>query len=284
MRPIYLFGLQCFVILAVQSCQNRSKIDQGIDDIVIARVGQKMLYQRQVRDLVTEGTSPTDSVTIVNGYIQNWIREGLMIQEAESKIAADINIDQLVEDYRSSLLVYNFEKKLINEQLDTIVSDGAKRDFYDMHRNNYQLSHPIFRCIAGQFKRRNKSLRSIIKIYDSGSVEEIHDITKSNAVKFHVDTSVYLTKEDLQSWIPQEFFKNNLNSRKTIRYADSDFEYFVKMVEFYDENTIPPFNFLESRITKTILSERKNALLKEFRQQLYLKGIAEKKFEIYDEN
>lgn len=251
---------------------------------MIARVGQKMLYQRQVRDLVTEGTSPTDSVTIVNGYIQNWIREGLMIQEAESKIAADINIDQLVEDYRSSLLVYNFEKKLINEQLDTIVSDGAKRDFYDMHRNNYQLSHPIFRCIAGQFKRRNKSLRSIIKIYDSGSVEEIHDITKSNAVKFHVDTSVYLTKEDLQSWIPQEFFKNNLNSRKTIRYADSDFEYFVKMVEFYDENTIPPFNFLESRITKTILSERKNALLKEFRQQLYLKGIAEKKFEIYDEN
>jgi hypothetical protein len=282
MKLYILAGLQFFILLSGPGCYSKAKNSLDSEDILIARVGNRMLYQKQIRDLVSEGTSATDSVTIVNGFIQNWIREGLMILEAEKKIAADINIDQLVEDYRSSLLVYNFEKKLIDEQLDTIVLNSEKTDFYEMHRNNYQLSHPIFKCIAGQFDKKNKSLRNIVRTYESGDLYDIQLITEDNAVKFHIDTSVYLTKDDLQSWMPQDFFKNKLNSKKAIRYSDKDYEYIVKMVEFYDENTIPPFNFLEGRITKTILSERKNALLKEFRQQLYVKGIAEKKFEIYN--
>lgn len=282
MKLYILAGLQCFMMISWTGCQNKAKIPSESKDVLIARVGNKMLYQRQIRDLVSEGTSSTDSITIVNGFIQNWIREGLMILEAEKIIAADINIDQLVDDYRSSLLVYNFEKKLVDEQLDTIVLNSEKYDFYEMHRNNYQLSHPIFKCIAGQFDKKNKSLRTVIRAYESGNLNDIQNITEDNAVKFHVDTSVYLTKDDLTTWIPQDFFKNKLNTPKAIRYSDKDYEYMVKMVEFYDENTIPPFNFLESRITKTILSERKNALLKEFRQQLYVKGIAEKKFEIYN--
>lgn len=270
-----------FLILGF-GCQNRPFDKTGNGDVLIARVGNRMLYQKQIEDLVSEGTSSTDSVTIVNGFIQNWIRENLMILEAESKVAADININQLVEDYRSSLLVYNFEKKLVEERLDTVVSESERREFYEMHRNNYQLSHPLFKCIAGQFNKKNKLLKNIYNTFEKADLYTLQTVVQESAVKFHTDTSVYLTKEDLQSWIPQELFKNSLNTPKTIKYTDEDYEYFVKMVEFYDENTIPPFNFLESKISKTILSERKNALLREFRQQLYLQGISDKKFEIYN--
>ena len=81
-------------------------------DPVVARVGEQYLFKSQLEELVHDGTSPTDSAAIVDGYVQNWIVENLMIREADKNVAADINLNKLVEEYRASLLVYNYEKKL----------------------------------------------------------------------------------------------------------------------------------------------------------------------------
>lgn len=49
-----------------------------------------------------------------------------MILEAEKNVAADINLNKLVDDYRSSLLVYNFEKRLVDQMLNTIITMDEK--------------------------------------------------------------------------------------------------------------------------------------------------------------
>jgi len=281
-RPHTFITLIFIVFLLLSGCKNRITNKTVSDDKVVAKVGNRYLYQSQINELISEGTSPTDSVTIVNGFLQNWIREGLMIIEAEKQVSSDLNLDKLVDDYRSSLLVYNFENKLIENQLDTIVSGEEKIEFYEMHKNNYRLSHPIFKCVAGKFSKKNKNLKNIEKVFDTKDVFSIESTVNQDVVKIFSDTSRYLTKEDLLSWLPQDLNSKTLNVRKTIKLTDANYEYYVKMIEFYDENDIPPFSYIESKIEKTILSERKNNLLKEYRQQLYLKGISENRFEIFD--
>lgn len=276
--PLLIFML----LISLLSCSNKPKNKTLPDDKVIAKVGSKYLYQSQINELISEGTSPTDSVTIVNGFLQNWIREGLVILEAEKQVAADLNLDKLVDDYRSSLLVYNFENKLIENQLDTVVTISEKQEFYEMHKNNYRLSHPIFKCLAGKFSKKNKNLKNIEKAFSNLDLYSIETLASREAITFFADTSRYMIKEDLLTWMPSEVNNKIKKSQKPLKFSDSNYEYFVKMVEFYDENDIPPFSYIESKIEKTILSERKNKLLKDFRQQLYLKGISENKFEIYN--
>ncbi len=277
-----LINVILLFFLGLGSCANPKSDLVDKTDVILAKVGSKTLYKSQVSELISEGTSPVDSTTIVNGFLQNWIREGLMILEAEKQVAADININKLVDDYRSSLLVYNFENKLIKEKLDTIIEAEEKQEYYEMNKNNYKLSHPIFKCVAGKFNKKNKNLSSIKKAFEENSYELLESILGSEAIKYQIDTSRYLVKEDLLSWMPVDMGKKLENTKKVISFSDNNYQYFVKMIEYHDENSIPPFYYIESKLNKSILSERKNNLLNEYRQQLYLKGISEKKFEVFN--
>lgn len=271
-----------FFIFILLGCKDGFYFNKNAKDPVVVRVGERNLFKSQLEELVHEGTSPTDSAAIVDGYIQNWIRENLMIAEAEQNVAADINLNKLVDDYRSSLLVYNYEKKLIETKLDTMISQAEKRAFYEQNKSQYLLSHPVFKCIIAKVPAKSADINNIKKALDKSDLTEALFLIKEKAVYHHIDTAAYLTIEDLSSLIPNNMVDpDKIASGRSYKEKAREFEYFVKILKFYDENKIPPFDYIEGKITKTILSERKIALLKNYRQQLYENGIAENKFEIY---
>lgn len=251
-------------------------------DPVIARVGEKNLFKSQISELVHEGTSATDSAAIVDGYVQNWIRENLMIREAEKNIAADINLNKLVDDYRSSLLVYNFETKIIESQLDTLVSEAEKQAFYNVNKTQYVLSHPILKCIIAKLPAKSKDVSTLRNALGKSDLTEAMFLIKEKAVYHQIDTSAFFTAEELNSLVPNNMLEGEkLAIGKIYQKKVKDYEYFVKILKYYDENKIAPFEFIKAKIDKTILSERKIELLQTYRQSLYEKSVANKDFEIF---
>lgn len=268
-------------ILILVSCKEGFSI-RGTKDPVIAKVGERSLFLSQLEGLVHKGISRTDSAAIIDGYIENWIRENLMIAESEKNVAADINLNKLVDDYRSSLLVYNYEKKLIDQRLDTIVTYNEKKEFYEMNKSQYQLSHPIFRCIIAKVPSKSTGIANIKPALAKKDQTEALFLIKEKAVYHLIDTARWMTFEDLQSLLPFDMIKeSDLATNKVFAEKFHDFDYFVKIIKFYNEKDIPPFEYIDGKITKTILSERKIQLLKQFRQNLYEKGLSDKKFEIF---
>ena len=276
-----ILSLVAFVLLFF-GCKDGFYFNKDAKDPVVARVGERNLFKSQLENLVHSGTSPADSAAIVDGYIQNWIREHLMISEAEKNVAADINLNKLVDDYRSSLLVYNYEKMLIETKLDTIVTLDEKKSFYEHNNNQYVLSHPIFKCIVAKIPTKSADIGNIKKALDKSDLTEALYLIKERAVYHHIDTAAYLTIEDLSSLIPTNMVEpNKIVSGKIYQQKSKDYEYFVKILKYYDEKKIPPFDYIEIKIVKTILSERKIQLLKKYRQDLYDNGITNKNFEIF---
>lgn len=277
----YLYLLA--IIVGTLSISCKGSIFQGESkDPVIARVGDKNLFRSQILQLVHDGTSATDSAAIVDGYVQNWIRENLMIREAEKNIAADINLNKLVEDYRSSLLVYNYETKLIENQLDTLVSEAEKQAFYNVNKGQYLLSHPILKCIIAKIPVKSKDLSTIRQALGKSDLTEALFLIKEKAVYHQIDTATFFTEEELFSLVPSNMIDGEkLAAGKIYQKRIKDYEYFVKILKFYDENKNAPFEYIKAKIDKTILSERKIELLQKYRQSLYEKGIANKDFEIF---
>lgn len=269
-------------LLFLFSCKDGFNFNRDTKDPIIAKVGEKNLFKSQIAELIHPGTSPTDSAAIVDGYIENWIRENLMILEAEKNVAADINLNKLVDDYRSSLLVYNFEKRLVDQMLDTVITMDEKRDYYESFKNQYLLSHPIFKCVIAKVSSKASGLKDIKNALGKADMTESIFLIKEKAVYHHLDTAKWMTIEDLESLLPKGMIEiSELSGGKVFQKKEKDYEYFVKIITYYDEKRIPPFDYIVGKIIKTILSERKIELLKKYRQDLYDQGISDQKFEVF---
>lgn len=243
------------------------------DDPVLAEVGDRKLFLSSVQNLVNPGSSAVDSTAIVDGFVQNWIRENLMIEEAEKNVAADINLNKLVDDYRSSLLVYNFEKRLVDKMLDTIIPAAEKRQYYAQNKNQYLLSHPVLKCVIAKMPSKSMGKTDLSRSLAKKDLTEAMFIIKEKATYHHLDTATWMTMADLNSLVPANMIKNEkLGSGKVLSGREGDSEYYVKILGYYDEKEIPPFDYIEGIITRTLLSERKIRLLRKYRDDLFEKG------------
>ena len=54
----------------------------------LAKVYDDYLYESDLRGVVVPGTLPKDSLVISRSYIENWVRQRLMIQQAEKSLSA----------------------------------------------------------------------------------------------------------------------------------------------------------------------------------------------------
>src|SRR5688500_11903443 len=88
------------------------------DADVIARVNDEFLYVSDIKSL-TKGLQGTDSIEALKSYAGNWVRKKLLLQKAIENIPEDdLGVTRKIQDYREALLLYEYEKALINKKLD----------------------------------------------------------------------------------------------------------------------------------------------------------------------
>lgn len=282
MRFSILAFASIFGIFTLHSCKDGIWFFKTDKDPLLAEVGEHHLYSSEVRNLITTGTSKQDSAIIVNGYVQNWVRQKLMEDMAEKNVSADINLSKLVNEYRSSLLVYNYENKLINQMLDTTVSLEEAENYYETHKSQFVLSHPIFKVILAKVPTKNKNLGNIDKSIKNKDLTEAFFLVKENANAMNLDTSKWFTLQEISTMVPEGFFEDvHFSKDKIVSKKIGDNQIFVKILEYHSENSVPPFLYIKDRVEKLIVSERKNAILSKYRQSLYDDGMKNKSFTIY---
>src|SRR3990172_11308377 len=125
MSPLssFKFHVSCFMIIS-SSCFlfNGNRTDQE----PIARCYDSYLYESDILNIIPNGISYQDSITLVKGYIDDWILQRLILHKAElniTDISLNLRIEKQLQDYRNSLINYAYMKELIRQKLDTVVTD-----------------------------------------------------------------------------------------------------------------------------------------------------------------
>jgi hypothetical protein len=254
---------------------------------VLARVYDDYLYESDIRDLVPPGTEGSDSITLTKAFVQNWIRQRLIIQQAEKNLSDEqLDFSMQLENYKNSLVIYEYENALIRQKLDTLVTNDEIQSYYDANQNNFQLKDNIVRFRFAKLPLRSNAARQIKKYLNSDNQDDqnkLADLCEQQATDFFLDNENWMLFSDFVKLVPvrtynqEDFLKNN----RFLEYQDSLFTYLVKFDDFKIKESISPLSFERQRIIDIILNKRKVDLITRMQEDVFSKARSNRDFETY---
>ena len=129
--------LVAFLALALAGCRDYLA---NTDRVVVAECHGVKLYAEELAGLVPEGTSRVDSLARVNAFVDSWIRRQLLLHQAENNLSDEqLDFTKQLQDYRNSLVIYAYETRLLEQYLDTVVSEEEIEAYYEEHKTNFVL-------------------------------------------------------------------------------------------------------------------------------------------------
>lgn len=257
------------------------------DSKLLARVHDKFLYISDIKGIVPDNSSPRDSITLIRSYVNDWVKTRVMIYQAEQNLpASQLDFTQQLEDYRNSLIIYRYETKLIDQTLDTIVTDNDIELYYYSHLSDFELKENITKV-------------AYVIIEDELEIEEKYDqifslpytllfdslafYTTTNTVSSYTDTSTWMSFYNVQQIIPIETYNRELflKNNRFIKIRTDPYIYYVKFIDFKIKDDISPLDFKRNDIYNIIISRRKVRLAKKVRNDIYERALKNNEFDIY---
>ncbi|MCX6291982.1 MAG: hypothetical protein NT126_09500 [Bacteroidetes bacterium] len=280
-------SLFCFLILllAASSCKLFRK--GGDKKNAIARVYDLYLFPEDLVGIVPAGSSRQDSITATKNFIQNWIRRKVVLRKAEDNLDNEKkDVEKQLEEYRNSLVTYAYEKALIEQKLDTNISQKEIEDFYLNNQNNFELKDNIIKVIYLKLNKKSPKIERAKQWYKSDIKKDralLTDYCHQYALNYYLDDNVWLQFDDLLKEIPiktydkEQFLQNNRN----IEMEDSLNIYLVSIKGFKIKNSVSPLSFEENNIRTMILNQRKLKLIDQMEQQAFEHAKKNNDFEVY---
>ncbi|WP_372750928.1 hypothetical protein [Labilibaculum sp.] len=277
------YSILLLLSLLFYSCNS----NQSKNEIPVAKVDDKILYLNNIQEIIQDGINKEDSILIAENYIHQWIKKQLIISKAELNLSdEDKDVSRMVEDYRSSLIIHKYQQQLINQKIDTLISQFEIEKYYKDYSANFILNRNIVKALYIKVPKPVPNLKRIQKLYKSekeADWEELEDYCFQNATKFDNFSDRWIYAQELLNKLPGKTTNEEHFLRKTKNYetSDSTHHYFVVIQEFELKDNLAPLPFVRDDIKKILINKRKIQFIKNLEENIYKDAEAKNKFKIY---
>ncbi len=253
----------------------------------IARANDGFLYLDNIKGVIPVGTSSKDSIELIKKYIDNWLHSTLVIQKAEDNLTEEQkNVEAQLNDYRNSLITYIYEKELVKQKLDTIISNEEIEEYYNNNKGNFELKDNIIKVVYVKVNKKAPGLNDLKKWYKSDiqkDKDRLSDYCHQFAENFYLNEDSWLLFDDLLKEIPIQTYNKELflQNNRYVEVSDSTNNYFLNIKGFKIRNSLSPLSFESTNIKNIILNKRKLQLITKMKQDIYNDAVNTNKIEIY---
>lgn len=258
-------------------------------EVVVAECYGKYLYESDLKGIVPEGASIMDSIQRVSTFIDSWVKRQVLIHQAEKNLdKEELDLKKQMEEYRNSLVIYAYESQLINQKLDTVVSEDEITAYYEQNKEEFQLRNTMVRVayvvVNENLDNKQKDLfKKLLSNRDTLLLQNIDIQANYYAVKSHLDIDNWMRLDELTNIIPIEIFnaESFLKKNKFVCFDMNDYTYMVRFVEYLLEESTSPLEMVRNNIRSVILAHRKQAMINKMQEAVYEKAKKEHAFEVY---
>lgn len=275
-----------FLFIAFVGCKTSAEENLGRS---IARVNETKLYEDDLKEAIPEGISKRDSAIMARAYANNWLEKQVLLQAAKLNLSdVEQDVEDLVEKYRNSLLIFKYESKFIRSRLDTLVNEEELELHYEENRDNFILNEPAFRIRfldADSLDRINYKYWRWIKSDLSKDLNDLEMNVEDKGYTYIKSSDTWYKKSDMLEFFPdansslsnilgklsEGVYTKYYNGRKLYLYIED-----VKKI-----GSISPLQFSKDEIRLQIVNKRRTDLLRKLRQDAVNNALNKKNAEFY---
>jgi len=273
-----------FLLILVSSCKNAGF---NTSDTILARVYDSHLYTSDLEGMVPFGTSTSDSLAMIRNYVDNWIKNQLLLYQAEKNLPEEQkDFSRQLNDYRNSLIIYKYESELINQKLDTLVNEQEVETYYNNNQENFELKDNILQVVFVKIPDDSPRL-SKIRTLSRSELEEDLDSLEYYCMRYAEDYEIideeWITFNDLLERVPLKVYNPEvyLTNNKFIELHEDSWYYFLNIIGYGLNGSVSPLSLEVKNIRSIILNMRKKMLIKQMQQEIYEQAMENNDFEYY---
>ncbi|MGQ1783769.1 hypothetical protein [Saccharicrinis sp. GN24d3] len=271
-------------ILCFSACKN---VAPDEDDVPLAKVDNRILTLSELEKAVPGNLSKNDSIAFTQNYINRWVKSALLLRKAELNLTPEEkDVDQILSDYRASLLIHRYQQKLLLQKYVPLISSQEIEAYYNKMSENFKLDRDIIQGVFVQVPLNAPNLSDVKKWYrsdDSDDYVKLEEYCFQNAQKFDNFVDRWVTVEEINELLPLPFPKHPmfLDYNKFYETSDSTSHYLVSIRAFHKEDDIAPVSFVEEKIKAILLNKKRIEFIKNLEEELYDEGLKQKVIKFY---
>lgn len=260
--------------------------DGSGNEEVVARVGDHYLTKDELYESVNL-KGGEDSTAIIENYIDSWVKEQLLIQKALQNLSAEeVNFEKQLNSYRNSLIIYSYENKLVEQKLDTAVSDEEVEAYFKANKSNFDLNETIYQARYIKFINSAPRQDSIKHWLFSGVGDfnlKLADYCTQFASNCQLDTSLWIPISNFSAIFPAKSTSElveDLSLGANI-VSDSTTSLLVDVKTIVHSGETAPVEYVADKIKGIIRNKRRLKLIANAKQEIYEEATLKKKYDVY---
>ena len=276
-----------FAILIISGCsQNKDTVER----VPIAEVGRKILYFDEVPIMLTAGLQGTDSAIMVQNYINKWAKRELMVLRAETNLSQDARneITSHIEETRASLLIYQYQKQMIQEKMDTTVTEANLEEYYANNEKSFTLTSNIVKALFIKLPVETPNLSKIKTLMRSNKqqdMQQLETLCYNLAEKFDDFHENWIPANKLLMELPREISGSEENFLRRTFYETFDSDslsiYMISIKDYKLRTTLAPYEYVKDDIKRIIINLRRFEFIQSLENGIYNDALKERHFKIY---
>lgn len=285
MKKKISFGL-VFVFTFFVSCKKGSSdVDQ--EKVPVVTVKDQTLYKAELNNAIPRNLSVEDSTAAAQSYINMWINNKLLYDKARQNVVNLDEIEQLVNDYRKSLITNSYQEQVVREHFNKTVTDKELEDFYEQNKEQIKLKENIIKGLFLKVPVDSKELANFQKWYKQATDAAVENIEKKrlqNAVSYEYFYNNWVSLNSMTENMPlsidneEQFLRGN----KNIEVRDSSFVYLLNIKEYKLTGTEAPFDYIKNQLMEIYVEQRRSDYLKQVQDDLYKRAVSDEEIKFYD--
>lgn len=284
MKSIFIYLLLSLILL--QSCDYFT-FKKDVTPQTVARVNDTYLYKDDLVAIFTKDISKQDSITLAKNYINNWIKQQLLLSKAQLNLEnRSDEFEELVKQYREDLFINSYKEAVVKQYLDTVITEDDIDQFYLNNNEIFKLNEELIKVKYIKIGLDNSNKKELTKLFKSTTNKDLEKL-KENALfmkSHHLNDSIWIKYSDLINEIPALKTEDKqllLKKDNFIQKEDSLSLYLVTIKKVLQSNEIAPKSYITPAIRQMILHQRKLLLLRNIEETLIEDATKKQQFEIY---
>ena len=238
----------------------------GDDSPVVARVYDRELHRSDLEGLVPAGLPAEDSMAVVRNYIDQWMLQAVILAKAEKNVKEDFSRE--LQEYKNNLLAYAYERQIVDQLLDTNVSESQIEEYYTQHRSDFLLKSSIVKTVYVKAPVKAPAVARLKKImlrtdFKENDILELEETASRNGFTGYYDAETWMPFFTLQTAIPVTAYNEQLflKQHRSITLSDDSLFYAARILDYKVTDEVSPLELQRDNIRAIILNHRTMEIL-----------------------